>query len=122
MNQVIPFAQEQDVTVIVAAGNDGRALNEVSPQNLGTTENGLMTVGGVEKDGTLFTDTNHDLGLGGSISIYAAAREVLCAARGGGHGSLLLLATRARFELAGGERRKGNEAVLRPQRESPAQQ
>jgi subtilisin family serine protease len=80
MNQVIPFAQEQDVTVIVAAGNDGRALNEVSPQNLGTTENGLMTVGGVEKDGTLFTDTNHDLGLGGSISIYAAAREVLCAA------------------------------------------
>jgi hypothetical protein len=80
MNQVIPFAQEQDIAVIVAAGNDDRALNEVSPQKLGTTDNGLMAVGGVEKDGTLFTDTNHDLGLGGSISVYAAAREVLCAA------------------------------------------
>ena len=79
MNQVIPFAQELDIAVIVAAGNDRQGLNEITPQNIGTTENGLITVGGVEKNGALFADTNPDLDSGGSISIYAAARDVLCA-------------------------------------------
>lgn len=80
MNQVIPFAQEQDITVTVAAGNDApTGLHQITPQNLGTTDNGLITVGGVEKNGALFTNTNPDLGSGGSISIYAAARDVLVA-------------------------------------------
>jgi subtilisin family serine protease len=82
MNQIIPFAQEQDITVIVAAGNDARDLNEITPQNLGTADNGLLTVGGVEKNGGLFADTNPDLGNGGSISVYAAARDVLVAGTG----------------------------------------
>jgi len=79
MNQVIPFAQEQDIAVTVAAGNDRQNLNEITPQNLGTTDNGLITVGAVEKNGALFADTNPDLGSGGSISIYAAGRGVVCA-------------------------------------------
>jgi subtilisin family serine protease len=79
MNQAIPLAQEKDITVIVAAGNDARDLNEITPQNLGTADNGLLTIGGVEKNGALFADTNPDIGNGGSISIYAAARDVLCA-------------------------------------------
>jgi hypothetical protein len=80
MNQVIPFAQEQDITVVIPTGNDApNDLDSITPQNLGTTANGLITVGGVEKNGALFPDTNPDLGSGGSISIYAAARDVLVA-------------------------------------------
>jgi subtilisin family serine protease len=80
MNQVIPFAQEQDITVVIPTGNDApTGLDRITPQNLGTTANGLITVGGVEKNGALFPDTNPDLGSGGSISIYAAARDVLVA-------------------------------------------
>ena len=80
MNQVIPFAQEQDITVVIPTGNDApTGLDRITPQNLGTTDNGLITVGGVEKNGALFPDTNPDLGSGGSISIYAAARDVLVA-------------------------------------------
>ena len=80
LNQAIPFAQQQDITVVIPAGNEApTGLHQISPQNLGTTDNGLITVGGVEKNGALFTDTNPDLGSGGSISIYAAARDVLCA-------------------------------------------
>jgi hypothetical protein len=74
MKQVIPFAQEQDITVIIPAGNDApTGLHENTPQILGTADNGLITVGGVEMDGSLFTLTNPDLGMGGSISIYAPA-------------------------------------------------
>jgi subtilisin family serine protease len=80
MNQAIPFAQEKDITVIIPAGNDApTGLHNNTPQVLGTADNGLITVGGVEMDGSLFTLTNPDLGLGGSISIYAPARDVLCA-------------------------------------------
>jgi hypothetical protein len=80
MNQVIPFAAENDIVVTIPTGNQApTSLAMVTPQNLGTTDNALITVGGVEKDGSLFTDSNPDLGTGGSITIYAAARQVLVA-------------------------------------------
>lgn len=80
MDGVIPFAAENDITVTIPAGNDApTSLSMITPQNLGTTDNALITVGGVEKDGSLFTLTNPDLGNGGSITIYGAAREVLVA-------------------------------------------
>jgi hypothetical protein len=80
MDRVIPFAAENDIVVTIPTGNDAPIdLNMVTPQNLGTTDNALITVGGVERDGSLFTASNPDLGNGGSISIYAAAREVLVA-------------------------------------------
>lgn len=36
----------------------------------------MISVGGVEKDGSLFTDTNLDLGQGGSLTVNAATRDV----------------------------------------------
>jgi hypothetical protein len=80
MNQAIPFAAENDIVVTIPTGNQApTSLAMITPQNLGTADNALITVGGVEKDGSLFTDSNPDLGTGGSISIYAAARQVLVA-------------------------------------------
>jgi hypothetical protein len=94
MKQVIPFAQEQDITVIIPAGNDApTGLHENTPQILGTADNGLITVGGVEMDGSLFTLTNPDLGMGGSISIYAPARDVLCASTGSDSATRLVSGT-----------------------------
>lgn len=80
MDRVIPFAAENDIVVTIPTGNDApTSLSMVTPQNLGITDNALITVGGVERDGSLFTDGNPDLGDGGSITLYAAAREVLVA-------------------------------------------
>lgn len=86
MDRNIPFAQENDITVVVAAGNDGMSsvfLDQITPQNLGTANNGLITVGGLEKDGSLYKDTTPDRGNGGSLSIYAAARDVKVASHQG---------------------------------------
>jgi hypothetical protein len=80
LNQVIPFAEENDILVTIPTGNNAPdSLATITPQLLGTTDNGLITVAGVEKDGSLYTDSNPDLGTGGSISIYAPARDVLAA-------------------------------------------
>jgi len=80
MDRVTPFATENDILVIIPTGNDApTSLAMITPQNQGTTDNGLITVAGVERDGSLFTDSNPDLGTGGSITIYAAARSVLVA-------------------------------------------
>jgi subtilisin family serine protease len=80
MDSVIPFAAENDIVVTIPTGNDApTSLAMVTPQNQGTTDNALITVAGVERDGSLFTDSNPDLGTGGSITIYAAARLVLVA-------------------------------------------
>jgi hypothetical protein len=47
---------------------------------LGSTSNSLITVGGVREEGKLWPDTTpQEPGEAGSISIYAAAREVLLA-------------------------------------------
>ena len=80
MDRVIPFAAENDIVVTIPTGNDApTSLAMVTPQNLGTTDNALITVAGVERDGSLFTNSNPVLGTGGSITVYAAAREVLVA-------------------------------------------
>ena len=80
MDRVIPFAAENDIVVTIPTGNDApTSLAMVTPQNLGTTDNALITVAGVERDGSLFTNSNPDLGTGGSITVYAAARLVLVA-------------------------------------------
>ncbi|GAB7326239.1 hypothetical protein MBLNU13_g10227t1 [Cladosporium sp. NU13] len=80
MDRVIPFAAENDIVVTIPTGNDApTSLAMVTPQNLGTTDNALITVAGVEHNGSLFTNSNPDLGTGGSITVYAAARLVLVA-------------------------------------------
>lgn len=56
MNRIIPFAAENDIVVTIPTGNDApSSLAMVTPQNLGTTDNALITVAGVERDGSLFT-------------------------------------------------------------------
>lgn len=80
MDRVVPFALDNDIVVVIPAGNDAPTpLNEITPQNLGTDGNRLITVGGVEKNGILFSPTCPNLGNGGSLTIYAAARDVKCA-------------------------------------------
>jgi hypothetical protein len=67
------------VTVVIAAGNaPERGLHNTVPQKLGTAENGIMTVGGVEKDGTLFQQTTMaQPEQAGSLTVYAPARDVI---------------------------------------------
>ena len=80
MDRVIPFAAENDIIVTIPTGNDApTSLAMVTPQNLGTPDNALITVAGVERDGSLFTDSNPSLGNGGHITVYGAARLVLVA-------------------------------------------
>lgn len=96
MDRNIPFAQQNDITVVVAAGNDGQSpsfLDQTSPQNLGTTENALITVGGLEKDGSLYPDTTSDRGNGGALTVYAAARDVLTASPEGDSATILSTGT-----------------------------
>lgn len=77
MNRNIPFALENDIVVTIPAGNDAPiSLDQLTPQNLGTTDNALITVGGLEKDGSLYVPSCPDVGNGGSMTIYAAARDV----------------------------------------------
>ena len=77
MNRNIPFALENDIVVTSPAGNDAPiSLDQLTPQNLGTTDNALITVGGLEKDGSLYVPSCPDVGNGGSMTIYAAARDV----------------------------------------------
>jgi hypothetical protein len=49
-----------DIVTIIAAGNDGlidEKLHFFTPQNLGSTSNPLITVGGVATDGKLWPET-----------------------------------------------------------------
>lgn len=58
---------------------DRLSLDRFTPQSIGTRDNAMITVGGVEVDGSLFTPTTPDIGRGGSLTIYAAARDVMVA-------------------------------------------
>lgn len=71
-----------DITTVICAGNnEGTSfyLDDKTPQNLGTTSNGLITVGGVTAAGVLWPQTIPSRGFGGSISIYAQAENVVVA-------------------------------------------
>ena len=50
-----------------------------NPQLLGKENNPLITVGGVDQQGKLWTRTSLDRGRGGSISVYAMAVGVTSA-------------------------------------------
>lgn len=68
----------------MSAGNrneDGAYLDQFTPQNIGSSDadNGLITVGGVTSDGAYWSDTMLDGGLGGSITVYAQAENVVVA-------------------------------------------
>lgn len=68
----------RDIVTIVSAGNNPPRvyLDRILLQRLGTPGNGLITVGGVALDGALWPNTTPARGLGGSITVYAAAAGV----------------------------------------------
>jgi hypothetical protein len=70
--------------VVIAAGNSAeKRLHQTIPQKLGTASNAVITVGGVEKDGTLFKlTTPAQPGQAGSMSVYAPARDIVVPAPG----------------------------------------
>ena len=71
---------DQDIITVVPTGNSGLhggSLDESTPQKLGTASNGLITVGGVDKDGVLHDITTLDAHSGGSISVYAMSKDVV---------------------------------------------
>jgi hypothetical protein len=79
-----------DIITVVPTGNggaDGESLDEHTPQNLGTAQNGLITVGGVENHGVLAPRTTFNGGRGGSITVYAVSENVVGASRTGKSGT-----------------------------------
>ena len=83
MERVIPFCEDNDIAVTIAAGNEGldfSRLHMTTPQSLGTPDNALMTIGGVAEDGRLWPQTTpQQPGEQGSITIYGAAANLYAA-------------------------------------------
>ena len=71
---------EEDITPVVAAGNlggIGGTLDRYYPQSLGTDSNALVTVGGVNLNGSLWWNTTAQApGKSGSMTVYALAHNV----------------------------------------------
>jgi len=76
--EFLAWCEEKKVTFVVAAGNkEVPNLHQSTPQRLGTADNGLITVGGVIEDGTLFTSTTlQQSGKAGSMTVFAPAKDV----------------------------------------------
>lgn len=72
-------AWPRDIVTIVPTGNNPpyQYLDQALPQRLGKPDNGLITVGGVTLDEALWPHSIPDRGLGGSITVYAAAAGVV---------------------------------------------
>jgi hypothetical protein len=72
------WCESLEIPIVLAAGNDNtRFLHEQVPQKFGTPDNGIITVGGVEREGTLYQETTSAMpGEAGSMSVYAPARDV----------------------------------------------
>ncbi|KAH4116500.1 hypothetical protein HBH96_142430 [Parastagonospora nodorum] len=72
------WCESLKIPMVLAAGNDPtRYLHEQVPQKFGTPDNGIITIGGVEPDGTYYENTTpKHAGDAGSMSAYAPARDV----------------------------------------------
>lgn len=71
MNRVLNECWDND-------GEIGKTLDETTPQNAGTTSNGLITVGGVDSDGMLHDITNFKSDRrGGSITVYVVSKTLV---------------------------------------------
>jgi len=78
LEDMLEWCEARKVTVVTAAGNyPEKRLHQTLPQSLGTPDNGLITVGGVEMDGSLFLSTTPaEPGHAGSLSVYAPAKNI----------------------------------------------
>ncbi|KAF1981896.1 subtilisin-like protein [Aulographum hederae CBS 113979] len=77
-------AWAEDIVTVTTAGNDGidaarlTFLHHTTPQSYGTADNGLITVGGLRRDGSLWPHTTpDDHVLTGSMTLYAQAEDVV---------------------------------------------
>ena len=70
----LPYTRQHKIPVVVAAGNKPivRNLHSGTPQHLGTHDNNIITVGAVNKDGTLWENTAvPDPTKDGSLTVFA---------------------------------------------------
>jgi hypothetical protein len=79
------WCERVKVPVTVAAGNTPEAfLDETVPQKFGTSDNTLITVGGVGKDGRLYTSTTPPRpGHPGHMTVFAPAVDIVVPGRPG---------------------------------------
>ncbi|OAL01554.1 subtilisin-like protein [Phaeosphaeriaceae sp. SRC1lsM3a] len=84
--EFLAWCEKFKIPIVLAAGNEpDKNLHDKIPQKLGTKNNVIITVGGVEPDGTLFLSTTlEERGQAGSMSVYAPARDVVVPAPGQG--------------------------------------
>jgi hypothetical protein len=77
--EFLAWCETTKTAVVLGAGNaPEKRLHETIPQKFGTADNGIITVGGVEKDGSLYLDTTRaEPGQLGSMSVYAPARDII---------------------------------------------
>ena len=73
----------QDIVFVTACGNDGElrtTMAETIPQNIGTTKNQLITMGGIEKDGRKWVGTTPEgPGANGGSMTATLSPRVACA-------------------------------------------
>lgn len=70
----IQFCKERSIPIVIAAGNKpaGKNLHTGTPQHHGTNDNNIITVGAVNKDGTLWDKTAvPEAGKEGSMTVFA---------------------------------------------------
>lgn len=70
--------QDLGILMVTAAGNsglEGGTTADTLPQSLGTDDNNIFTVGGLNIDGTLWPETSPE-GTSGSISAYNLATDL----------------------------------------------
>jgi hypothetical protein len=86
LRDFLDWSESLKITVVVAAGNSPeKRLHETVPQKFGTVEGRMITVGGVEQDGTVYKDkTPAKPGELGSMSVYAPAKDIIVPAPGDG--------------------------------------
>jgi subtilisin family serine protease len=88
MSELLQECWDNGIVTVVAAGNDGgmgKNLGQTLPQSLGKPNNPLITVGGINNDGSLWPDTTPE-GKAGSITVSLTA-NVKCASSTDPNGS-----------------------------------
>lgn len=78
LDEFFQWCAQSKVTVVLAAGNDRTVnLHNTVPQKLGSATNKIITVGGVEKDGTFWQpQTTQALGQAGHVTVYAPCVDI----------------------------------------------